>query len=194
MNILLNPGLSLAEIPKLHPDLRAGMHSPRVVELRPQWLYKFSSQKVPANSRKASPWWFTEQEFEKVKRFFSLDKANPGFIGRIQAAVRYDWSDMDLLLTYQLTRPIKAFQGPGTWQVERTQAGSTIVYQAPPDLLQTYIPGLKNTPHCPANREVENALIPIGIPLELPGPDAVDRAIMNASGKTVYLSGNPTLH
>lgn len=194
MNAVLNSLLSTGDISRLYPDLPTGMHSPKVVEIRPQLLRKFSSRKVREEYRKATPWWFTEREFEKVRRFLSLDKSNPGFIGRIQAAVRYDWSDMDLLLTYRLTKPVRVFQGPGVWQVEKTSAGSVIIYQAPPDLLQTYVPGLKNTDYARADPEVENALIPVGMPHALPGPDAIDKAIMNASGKTVYLSGNPTLH
>ena len=186
----LNPSLSLTELSGPFAEVLTGMHSVRIETLAPQPLFKFSRKEVPSASWLASPWWFTAQEFGKLQRYLEIDPGNPGFIGRTQAAVKYGRNDMNLLLTAWLTRPINVFLGPGVWQVERTKAGATIVYQAPQDLLQCYIPGLKSTQPDPA---VQSAIVLVDHK-PLPGPDDIDRAILNLTGGTVVLRGNPLVH
>jgi hypothetical protein len=68
-----------------------------------------------------------------------------------------------------------------------------VIYQAPQDVLQTYIPGLASSRNCPADPAVITAIRIQGTHA-LGGLDAVDRAIVNARGKTVIVPGNPMVH
>ena len=190
---ILNPKLTLAEIDRHWPDLRAGMHSPECVVLEPQKLYRFSSRCLVPEKQISSPWWFGEADFKKLAPFLSLDSFNPGFIARLQGAVCYEWSTMDVLLTAELAAPIRVFQGPGKIQVERNKSQSVIIFQPPQDLSQTYIPGVRPGVNQPCSSEVLTAIKLVRRDY-LAGPDAIDRAIANACGKMIFMPGNPRLH
>jgi len=191
MTTPLNDHLSVLDIDCRFPQLRGGIANPSLVTLQPQRLYRFSSTSTSGRAVLQSPWWFIQKEFSKLERFFHLDKGNPGFIARTQAAVRYEWSTMDALVVALLGKPIKVFQGPGQWQFERLKSGGSVVFQAPPDLLQTYIPGLERTA---VDGNVLGALHLVRH-VKLQGLDDVDRAILNAGpGSLVVIPGNPLLH
>ena len=189
----LNSNLSLAEIDKYWPDLRQGMHSPQCPLLSAQKIYRFSSHRLPEEKQITSPWWFADADFKKLGPYLRLDPTNPGLVARLQGAVCYEWSEMDLLITAELTCATKVFQGPGRIQVEPTKNDSVIIYQPPQDLNQTYIPGLRPGRGRPADPKVRQAIQFI-TRKRLAGLDAIDRAILKAKGKVVVMPGNPTLH
>lgn len=189
---VLNPHLHVGQIGTLCPKLRDGMASPRVVTLWAGQVHKFTSSSVPAASVLASPWWFDDTEFRKVQAYLKLDPGNIAFIARSQAAVKYEWSEMDTLVTARIMTPINAFTGPGKWQVETTKAGSQITYQAPPDLMQTYIPGTVDPTTGRLNATGRAALRLVRTSRVTSG-DAIDRAMRTLRGKTIIIPGNPTL-
>ncbi len=193
MPTIINADLDVLQIPRLYPDLATGMYSPRVVTLASGNVYKFTSSRVPPQNQMASPWWFDEVQFRKIQRYLDLDPNNWGFIARIQAAVKYQWNDMDTLVTARIMHPIKIFIGPGKWQLETTKAGGHISFQAPPDLLQMYIPGTVDPASRTLNAEGRKALHLVRSQ-RISSGDEIDRLIQTIPGKFVVLPANPTLH
>ncbi|HUG42453.1 MAG TPA: hypothetical protein VMM12_18465 [Longimicrobiales bacterium] len=192
MSPILNADLHVNQIRKLCPDLLAGMYSPRVVTLTGGTVYKFTSAKVPAAARLASPWWFDETEFRKLDAYLKLDPGNVAFLARTQGAVKYEWSDMDTLIAAHVAAPIRVFSGPGKWQLETTKTGSHIAFQAPADLLQTYIPNIVDRATRRLNATGRAALRLISTTTVTSG-DAIDQAIQTLRGKTIVIPGNPTV-
>lgn len=191
--LVINGQLDVTDIDTLWPDLWTGMYNPRVVTLSGGPIYKFTSSRLAPSQQVASPWWFTDKEFQKIRQYFRLDSNNLGFIARSQAAVHYKWSDMDTLVCATVVRPIRVFIGPGEWQYERTEAQSTIVFQAPPDLGQMYIPNIVDPLAKSLNANGKRAFgffryIPIS------SGDATDQFLMAVQGKTIFIVGNPSLH
>jgi len=185
---IINESLSTAEIPSSWPELNDGMRLPRVKLLAPQNIYKFASRRVPVTRRMESPWWFAESDFKKLEPYLDLDSSNPGFVARIQGAVCYDWSDMDVLMVARLLKPMNVFQGPGKCVVERTQRGGTICYQPPQDLKQTFIPGIRTVPEVKENVRLQKQML-------LAGPDEIDQAMKQIpAGKFGIMRGNPLVH
>ena len=209
---MLNENLSIAQIKVRYPDLESGMHGPKVTTLTGPRIYKFAGsvrfaeptprgrpggkrlgRLVPLAQQLRSPWWFDESAFHSLQRFLSLDPSNQGFIIRGQAAIHYGWSVIDRLITARVLQPFRVFQGPGRWQVERTAGGSSIVFQAPDDLLQTYVPNIgplagRTVPidAQPGLEVVSDEAIPSG--------DEIDETIQAITGKTVVIPGNTRMH
>lgn len=190
---MINANLDVRQIATLCPDLWDGMHSPTVATLAGGQIYKFTRASLPSARQIASPWWFTEAEFQKVRNYLRLDPGNVGSLARTQAAVKYEWSDMDMLVTATVLEPIRVFMGPGKWQVESTAAGSTVVFQAPQDLRQMYIPGIVDRATRALNASGTRALGNFRYQ-PVPSGDAIDQAILALQGKTVVIYGNPVLH
>lgn len=190
---IINDTLSVRDITSRYRDLMEGMYSPRVVILNGGRIFKFTSSRIPVSNQPASPWWFRESDFQKLQTYLRLDPGNPGFIARLQAAVKYQWSEMDMLLTAVITHPIRVFVGPGKWQMERTAAGSTITFQPPDDLMQTYLPNIVDSASRTLNSDGQRALRIVAA-VRLGGDDVVDRAIKTLPGKNIIVPGNPKIH
>ena len=189
----INDSLSVTQIQTLCPDLYDGMYSPLVATLTGGTMYKFAQSSRPKPKQVASPWWFTEAEYQKMKRFLDLDPGNVGFLARCQAAVMYGWSDMDTLVTATITHPIKVFVGPGKWQLEKTTAGSAIIFQAPDDVQQTYIPGIVD-PVTGALNSAGNRALRNFRHTRITSGDLIDDLIRSIPGKTIIIPGNPNVH
>jgi hypothetical protein len=189
----INAALSVTQIATLCPDLYDGMYSPLVATLTGGRIYKFTQGTRPEDQQVASPWWFTEAEFQKMKRFLDLDPSNIGFIARSQAAVKYEWSSMDTLVSAKVLHPIRVFVGPGRWQVEKTPGGSQIVFQAPDDVQQCYIPGVSDRTTRTLNAAGRRALGSFQFSPITSG-DAIDDLMRSIPGKTIIIPGNPALH
>jgi hypothetical protein len=189
----INAFLHVADIPTLCPDLYDGMYSPIVVTIAGGRIYKFAQSSRPPAQQVASPWWFTEAEYQKMKRFLDLDPRNLGFLARSQAAVKYEWSDMDTLITAKVLHPIRVFMGPGRWQVERTAAGSQIVFQAPDDVQQSYLPGIVDRAARSLNSIGKRALGGFQY-TPITSGDAIDDLMRSIPGKTIVIPGNPSIH
>ncbi len=189
----INATLSVNQIDRLCPDLNDGMYSPFVATITRGRLYKFSQRSRPASQQVASPWWFTELEFEKMKRFLDLDPGNIGFLARSQAAVKYEWSNMDTLITASVNHPINVFVGPGRWQMETTAVGSNIIFQAPDDVQQCYIPGIVDRANHCLNANGKLALGNFQF-TPITSGDAIDDLIRSLPGKTIIIPGNPNVH
>ena len=189
----INATLSVQQIDTLCPDLNDGMYSPIVSTITGGRLYKFSQASRPESQQVASPWWFTETEFEKMKRFLDLDPGNIGFLARSQVAVKYEWSNMDTLVTAKVMHPIHVFVGPGRWQVEKTARGSNIIFQAPEDVKQCYVPGVVDRAGRCLNANGKLALGSFQFTPVTSG-DAIDDLIRSIPGKTIIIPGNPSVH
>jgi hypothetical protein len=189
----INDSLSVAQIPTLCPDLYDGMYSPIVATLTAGRMYKFTQSRLAEPQRLASPWWFTEAEYIRMQRYLALDPGNLGFIARAQAAVKYAWSNMDLLATATILHPIRVFVGPGRWQVETTAAGSSITFQAPDDVMQCYLPGIVDRATRSLNEAGRRALGGFSF-TPIASGDEIDEFIRSAAGKTIIIPGNPSVH
>lgn len=190
---VINSQLDVTDIETLCPDLLTGMYSPRVVTLSSGLIYKFTSSKLSPSRQVASPWWFSDTEFQKILQYSRLDPQNLGFIARCQAAVRYEWSDMDMLVCATVSHPIRVFIGLIVWQLQRTKAGSNVVFQAPHDLLQLYVPNIVDPIAKTLNANGKKAFHSFRY-VRIPSGDQIDQAIQNLQGKQITLLGNPTLH
>ena len=178
----------------LYSDLMSGMTVHRVITLSVgSYLYRFASGKDPMDTQISSPWWFTEAEYLKLQNYFRLNPQNIGFIARTQGAVKYGWSDMDMLVKARIIYPINGFVGPGNWVLERTAANSTITFQPPTDLFQLYLPNIREPQVKQLSAEGKKA-IQFCQATPISSGDAIDKTIQNMPKKTIIIPGNPQLH
>jgi hypothetical protein len=202
MRTTLNADLAIAQIPTAYPALGAGMVTSHATVriFSSGHLYKFASSVAPGTGEPKdltvaawSPWWFDEPAMRRLRQFLKLDPNNWGFLARLQAAVKYQWSNMDTLITARVSHPFKAYQGPGVWQTERSAKGGTIIYQAPADLQQTYIPNVDAVTDVNVYVQGTPALVILRRD-KVPSGDAIDTLIQNVEpGKVVLLPSNPLL-
>jgi hypothetical protein len=129
--------LSLAALPpKERERLLSGMRAPKPVQVAAgTTLYRFASSydrfrnaPIPPARSATGPWWLDEQGFRLIQseRAASL-KAHGndpkraltvGFLARQAAAVKQEWSNVDVLVTARVTTPFAAFSGKGRAQHE----------------------------------------------------------------------------
>lgn len=177
-----------------YSDLQSGMLVQEIITIPAgSFIYRFAASDKPYQTQISSPWWFTEQEFQKLQRYFRLNTQNLGFIARAQGAVKYEWSMLDLLIKAVTQQPIKGFTGPGKWVMEKTPTGSTITFQAPADLFQFYLPNLRDPQTKGLSKEGQLALTPFPA-IPIPSGDAMDDRIRTMVGKNIFIPGNPRLH
>lgn len=129
--------LTLAALPARERDrLRSGMRAPQPFEIpEGTTLYRFASSydrfrraAIPPVRWATGPWWLDEAGFRLIEaeRAASL-KAHGndpkraltlGFLARQAAAVKQEWSNVDVLVTARACAPIAAFAGKGRAQHE----------------------------------------------------------------------------
>jgi hypothetical protein len=171
-------------------QLEKGMRAADRIRLdRGQRIYRYASSTTPQEKRGASPWWFSSRELDQIHDLGIDDPT--GFLGRLQFAVPFESrkdekptrvNHMDRLIEASVTRSTYVYAGVGLPQTERTDAGATIHYQPPENVLQLFVPSKARAQSVQLHSEIR---------LET---DEIDDAIRNAVGKTVFLQGNPSVH
>ena len=151
---IFNADLSLDTIHRQHPRALEGMVEGkiRVAVLKAGTVYKFASSGTPWNLRISSPWWFTAEAFEQIKsKWTEFDPDSPGEVARAMGAISHEFTKdapIDQYIEATVGHPTNVFMGPGKAQYYRKRG---IYYDPPKDLLQMYIPGLRNANDTPSD-------------------------------------------
>lgn len=149
---LANTINSIRDLPQWEQDLiRSGMRSPRLRHVSAGTkIFRLgdASNTSPTADRRADPeaggWWFGRKAFNKIMADCvqsDTGELGLGWSGRRAMAVKYEWSDCDLLVEGYLKRSIKIFQGKGHKQTESSPIGS-VTFEGWSDVDQWYIPSI----------------------------------------------------
>jgi len=176
---------NLKSLPSAVRDqLAAGIVDPDHVTLAPNLrLCRFTDRQYGPDQGLISPWWMTENDFNKIvaarehsRRAHGGDKSRSlsmGFLARWAAAVPQEWQQdggtsksntVDLLLRADLRVSVDAFVGRGRAQREQSPNGITVTWSGWPSITQLFIPAFSLKQQPPATLHDVLQMLSVGAP------------------------------
>lgn len=126
-------------------EANKGMVWIRRIHLHPyQRYYRFTSYSVGKEDRISGSWWFDYENYLNILDFAKRTDLSPGYAARLKAAITYEWSSVNCVVSALLKAPLDAYAGKGKEQIEEDQRAPGRVYLPDPQIMQLYIPGLKD--------------------------------------------------